>query len=714
MPLQFLRPAAAVLAVALLPAAALAERVSVRYDDQARPFPSNRLTVPDFSQATLRRVSLPLPDCGVRVSDCLDMAVINQLDGFSTQPRISVPFTGDIDVSTVNSQTVFLMNLGDTLTLRGHGERVGINQILWDPATRTLVFEPDALLAERSRYVLIVTNGVRDSRGKPLQVADFYEVRGPKKGMPFGLQAYPLELRGAVTSVHSRLRGKNVAAASLFTTQSSTGELLKIMRQIKASRPAPADFDIGSTAAGPVRAVFDLATLAGIQFNRQTGTAPSFTSSFLPTPALQVVPGSVAQVAYGRYRSPNYQGADQTIPVTPTLTGQPRALGNHDLVFQLFVPAGERPASGWPVVVFGHGFTDSMYGAPWTLASVMASRGLATLSINVVGHGGGAGGTLNVLPAAGLPVVVPAGGRGFDQDGNGVIDNTEGVNAAHPRTIVGSRDGLRQTVVDLMQLVRQIEVGMDVDGDGVADLDPRRIYYAGQSFGGIYGTILLGVEPNIRAGVPNVPGGSITELARLGGFRALTGLALALRQPPLLNLPPSAALPVPLNYNENMPLRDLPPVVNDVPGALGIAEVLDRFEWVQQSGNPASYASFIRKQPPTGHARKPVIVQVAKGDTTVPNPTSSALVRAGDLADRTTYYRHDLAYLLDPTLPRNPHTFLTNIAMPQAAPYAVGAQTQMAVFFASDGALVIDPDAAGPIFEVPMAGPLPEGLNFIP
>jgi len=311
-------------------------------------------------------------------------------------------------------------------------------------------------------------------------------------------------------------------------------------------------------------------------------------------------------------------------------------------------------------------------------------------------------------------VVVPAGGRGFDQDGNGVIDNTEGVNAAPPRTIVGNRDGLRQTVVDLMQLVRQIEVGMDVDGDGAADLNPRRIYYAGQSFGGIYGTMLLGVEPNIRAGVPNVPGGSITEVARLGGFRALTGLSLATRQPPLLNLPPSASLPLPLNFNENLPLRDLPPVINDVPGALAIAEVLDRTEWVQQSGNPVSYAPLIRLQPPAGHARKPVIFQVAKGDTTVPNPTSSAIVRAGDFKDRTTYYRHDLAYAFNPTLPRNPHTFLTNIASPQAAPFAIGAQTQMAEFFQSDGALVIDPDGAGPVFEVPIGGPLPESLNFLP
>lgn len=676
------------------PVFALADGVSAIND---AIFPSNRLTVPDFGNATLRRVALPKPDCAVRPSDCADIDVINTLDGFSTQPRITVPFSGDIDPATATSDNIYLVNLGDVLTLRGFGQKVGINQVVWDPASKTLAFESDELLQERSRYLLVVTNGVRDAQGKKLKAATS--------------KVQDRELRDALPM--ARGGGRNVVAASLFTTQSATGDLLKIQRRIKASTPAPADFMVGN--GGTVRALFPVQGLAGIQFNRQTGAAPDFTPGFLPTPALQVVPGAVGHVAYGRYRSPEYQNAAKVIPATPTLTGTPQPLGEQQLVFQLFLPASPRPAGGWPVAIFGHGFTDSMYGAPWTVASVFASQGIATLSINVVGHGGGAQGYLNVFPAAGAPVQVPAGGRGIDQDGNGAIDSTEGVNAAAPQTIVSSRDGLRQTVIDLMQLVRQIEVGMDADGDGTRDLDPGRIYYAGQSFGGIYGTMLLGVERNIKAGVPNVPGGSITEIARISpSFRILTGLSLVTRQPVLLNLPPTPELPVPLNFNENIPLRDLPPVVNNVPGAFAIAELLDRNEWVQQSGNPVSYASLIRQNPPQGHAAKPVIVQVAKGDVTVPNPTSTAIVRAGGLQDRVTYYRNDLAFAGIPGIPKNPHTFLTNIAVPAAAPIAVGAQSQIAAFFASNGALVIDPDNGGPLFEVPIQGDLPEGLNFIP
>ena len=41
--------------------------------------------------------------------------MINTLDGFNLQPRLSIPFDGPIDVNTVNSHNVFLVRMGDTL-----------------------------------------------------------------------------------------------------------------------------------------------------------------------------------------------------------------------------------------------------------------------------------------------------------------------------------------------------------------------------------------------------------------------------------------------------------------------------------------------------------------------------------------------------------------------------------------------------------------------
>jgi hypothetical protein len=696
-------------ALACLAAGALAG-ISVRTsgtDPSATPFPSDRFTVRAWHNNTFRRVNLPKPDCAASPAaavECADIDVINELDGFSTQPRITIPFTGAIDPASVNSDTVYLVNLGDTLSLRGFGERVGINQVVWDPATNTLALQPDALLQQHSRYLLVVTNGVRDAKGHRIEDARDDHRRGHHE--------YDRDLRDSMRWGWHRNR---VVAASLFTTQSITADLQKISRQIKHSTPSPVDFVIGN--GGTARAVFAPSEILGIQFQRQVGTAPTFDASFLPTPALNVVPNSVGQIAYGRFTSPDYQAAGKYIPTTDTLTGRPAAQGSNPLIVQVFLPAGAKPAGGWPVAIFGHGITDSMYGVPWTQASVYASRGIATISINVVGHGGGALGTLNVLRNAGTPVLVPAGGRGIDQDGNSAIDSTEGVNAAGARNIIGSRDGLRQTVIDLMQLVRQIEGGIDVDGDGGTDLDAQRIYYGGQSFGGVYGTIVMGVEPSLKAGVLNVPGGSITEIARLSpAFRNLTGFALFQRD--LLNLPiiiNPAPQPPTFQFNENIPLRDEAVRINDVPGAMAIQRALDRFQWVQQAGNPVSYAQHIRKEPLPGNAAKPMLVQFAKGDITVPNPTSSALIRAGALQDRTLYFRNDLAFAANNATPKNPHTFLSNLASGGLAPQiAVGAQTQIAIFFASHGATVIDPDATGPLFEVPISGALPETLNFIP
>ena len=60
------------------------------------------------------------------------------------------------------------------------------------------------------------------------------------------------------------------------------------------------------------------------------------------------------------------------------------------------------------------------------------------------------------------------------------MDTTEGVNAVGANALISNRDGLRQTVFDLMQLVRMVQGGVDVDGDSAADLSTSRIYYAGQ------------------------------------------------------------------------------------------------------------------------------------------------------------------------------------------------------------------------------------------
>jgi hypothetical protein len=411
------------------------------------------------------------------------------------------------------------------------------------------------------------------------------------------------------------------------------------------------------------------------------------------------------------------------------------------IYFNLFLPSGTKPIGGWPVAIVGHGNNNSKNGLPLSVASSLARRGIASLAINAVGHGLSPQGMLSVSRTLGGAVTFPAGGRGIDQNGDGTIGTNEGAATPRPRRAIFFSDGLRQTAADLMQLVRVIEVGVDVDDDGVCDLDPSRIYYFGNSLGGGLGTIFLAVEPLVRAGALAVPVDPVALTSALQ-FRSFAGSELAAIQPPLLNAPGVVELdgrafpPFPAQggglypFDENMPLRARTPftvlladstvrlvqspVTNAVTGAMAIQEGFDRRQWVGQSGSPLAYASHLHKAPLAGLAAKPVLFQIAKGDEAAPNPTTTAILRAADVAT-WTYYRHDLYRNSLPTpaaLTTNPHGFVVSVASPLFRPIALAAQDQVATFFQTDGT-VIDLPSPGAYLRLAVKGEWPEGFNYI-
>ena len=710
--------------VLLTPALALAQThplFNLQSTTQS-PFPSDRFTALDAQQLTGLRVNVPLPNCATNPSDCADLTLVNQLDGFNLQPRLAVAFDGAIDVSTVNSNTVFLVQVPSSFKVDGdafHGFQpniIGINQIVWDPASLTLFAESDQHLTQRSSYLLVVTTGVHDAAGNPIQASHDFRNLNASDSADARLRLYRQTLsslidNGTLHRIAPGLDKKDIAAASLFTTESATATLESIREQIKSAAAPTVNFNLGS---GGAKTVFPVNTISGLTWNVQALTVgPLIPTSLNATlGALQVFPGSVGTLAFGKFSGTHWQNANVFIPQVPTRQSVP-AQGTEDIFFNLFIPSGPRPTNGWPVAIFGHGFTDSKQGAPFAVASALAHNGIASIAINVVGHGFGPNSTLTVQQGT-TSTTFLEGGRGFDQDGNGQIASSEGSSTffASAQGTIGSRDALQQTVANLMELVRAIQGGIDADGDGLPDLDANRIYYAGQSFGGIYGTIFLGIEPDVRAGVPNVPGGPIIDIVRLSpSFQLLLTQALAVRVPSLLNTNVK-----PLFFNDNSPLRNLPPVINNVPGAVAIQTVEDTSRWLGQQGDPVAWAPFIRKNPLPGDLAKSVIIQFARGDMTVPNPTATALIRSGDLTDRATFYRNDIAFPLGLGL-NNPHTFLTSLPKP----IAIEPQIQIGVFFATDGALTIDPDSVGllpasvpPLFETPIAGPLPEDLGFLP
>src|SRR5215472_49838 len=116
---------------------------------------------------------------------------------------------------------------------------------------------------------------------------------------------------------------RHVITASVFTTQSATAILEKIRDQIHAATPAPADFLLGP---GRARTVFALDQVTGITWNQQTRVEGPLN----PVPLnrelglLNIIPGAVGQIAYGKYVSPDYLVHPlQVVPPVGTRTGNP-------------------------------------------------------------------------------------------------------------------------------------------------------------------------------------------------------------------------------------------------------------------------------------------------------------------------------------------------------------------------------------------------------
>jgi hypothetical protein len=178
-----------------------------------------------------------------------------------------------------------------------------------------------------------------------------------------------------------------IVAASVFTTQSLTAILEKIRDQIKAATPEPADFNLGP---GGARTVFPLKQVTGITFNPQTRVdGPLGTPVPLRIDLLDIFPGVVGTIAFGKYTSPDYEvHPGEFMPQIGTRTGRPTVRGMNEIYFNLYLPSGPKPATGWPVAIFGHGSAQNK-NLSFNVAATMAAHGIATIAINAVGHGFG-------------------------------------------------------------------------------------------------------------------------------------------------------------------------------------------------------------------------------------------------------------------------------------------------------------------------------------
>jgi Bacterial Ig-like domain len=683
-----------------LPAGGVVVRFDPR-DPAIGPFPNQFLTVADPLQKSGRRVNLPAPsDCDTAPSDCQDIQLINQLDGFQTAPRLRVRFSAPIDVHTLYN-AIFFVAL-DNLTeeepgVNFYGQKFPINQIIYDPTTNTVYAKPDGNLDQHRRIAIVVTDKIHDLAGDAVVADAGYAACAGLTNSWAQANWYCRELKSAISGVASEFAPYHVVGGSVFTTMNVTTWLEKAHAQLANVPPNPQ----------PVqpKGLFPYADIADFKLHWQTGT-----NQFLDVdlPIKDPLFTGVGALAFGSYTSPNFLNSDNVVPATPTGADVPVPAAMNQIFYHVFLPASPEPASGYPVVIFGHGFGDSQWGGPSPVAPVFAQHGFATIAITAVGHGFGPQSSVIITDNSGATTTIAAPGRSVDLNGDGTFDAYEGCVAENPAQ-VGMRDCLRQTVLDLSQLVHAIQSGMDLDGDGKPDLDASRIYYGGQSLGGMYGTMFSAMEPAVRASVLNVGGGSVIDIVRWSpSYHALGAAELASRVPSLLNAG--------TDFNDNYVLPYQPVKVNDVPGAIDIQNAFELYEWLQSPGDPVYYAPHLTASPLPGVPYKRILFQLARADTTMPNIATTRLIKAAS-HPLTWEYRHDLALADGLPLANDPHTFLVlffgingdMVEFPNIPEVAIGlaAQEQAAGFYDSDGYSAPDPNAFLPSF-------IPQGLFEIP
>jgi hypothetical protein len=674
----------------------------------ARIFPSNAFTVRDKGQVTGRRVRFrkgidyPLFQGKIRpactqadYSICDAFAELNKLDGFDLQPRVVVPFTGAIRLGSVNRSNFFITSSSGKFVTR-------MRQLTFDPATDTLAGISDKFLREDTRYRIHVKSGILDSHGKHVKAC----------------------------------RGDCVVR---FTTRTASGELRRIRRAMDLPLSDPrnayrlAGFPGASTSTAGRRVTFTqngtndvfLASavapsladpLNGMVRNDQVKANPKAPGAFESSAVPDLIPhGSAGYYAFGSFLSPRYQFAsksghqdqpyrvgkgltDGEIPPVPTRR-TPRPFGADRLGVIVVTPDPTLHSPPWPAAVYGPGFTRSDYDL-FVSADYNASQGILTIATDPAGHGFGARSTTKVT-AGGFPTTFLSYGRGRDLDGDGKIGDglNDGVGPTghfrHPgselpsrKPIDGLESGLVQTVVDNMALGRALKRGLDIPTVGTNLVRPNEIMYYGISFGGIYGTMLMGTDPLFHRGLLNVPGGPIVDIARLSGFRGNLADTLKRSRPNLLNGGPGLS-----GFTEDLPLRNEPSRVIKHKGALALQELFGASNWYERTGSPETFAPRIRLRPDRAWAHRPkdVAFQTAYGDGTVPNPTAGTLYRAGALFDRVVYYRNDKT----PTYDSDPHGWLAD---PTLAGRSSG-QHQLVEFLSSGQLLNTNPDW----LEVPIA-----------
>lgn len=575
------------------------------------PFPNDLY----FNGTTDGTVNIPgLPD---PTNYSNPLVAINALDGFSSTAPITEQFSKALDPSTLSGNVyVFAVTTdpqkGYAVTgvtgLLSEGTDYTLSVSAADPSV--LEITPTGTLGANRSFMVVVTNGVKDSAGDPAQPSSqFAELKqdiaaGTVPSDPTLAQVEPLF--GAMLTAARQAANIDPAKVSMiwtFSTQSEGDVLQNIAKHVQPGTIALQD-------TGQPTSTFDSQLPGYAEVFVGKLTIPYYLgipSQADPTAPLTNFWHGAGGSLLTRYNVQAVPTGTVTVPVIMTIPDS-----NSPYFTQL---GGSYPANGWPVAIFQHGITQNRLN-DLAVADSYAAAGIATIAIDLPLHGV----TDTHSPfydnqiAAGTPVATGVEERTFNlpapAPATGIAPS--GTYFINLNYLLTSRDNLRESVADLLDLTETLPSASFTPLGGSAEkFNTLDTYFSSLSLGSIVGIPYL-------AEVPNIPGyGSSIDVQ--SGFLSEPGGKIAY----LLQTSPAFSPEI----NQGLAQQGL------TPGTLAYEYF---FQWAQtviDSGDPLNYAA-------KAAANVPINMTEVVGNSTnppdevVPNWTENLLIKAMGL---TTY-----------------------------------------------------------------------------
>ncbi len=650
------------------------------------------------------------------------ITAINALDGWSTHAPFTISFRDNANVadSSVNSALnpssivpgqslrIFKTSVLRPETSPGSGIILptgpvtgieseltfGVDYVFQMAGPLTIAVVPLRPFEAQASYMVVLTNGITDSNGTPLASDPQFEiVKSPTEIDPSGVTAALEPIRQLVNAMLAAAEGAgssrdSVVLAYQFTIQSIANSLI-------AAKGVYIDLPIGLSG----NTVFPATNFSSLMTDTTPFTgigAANLYKGQLTLPYLLGVPSATDPLAV---LNGHWVAAD-LVPVNGQFVPNPLAGGNltyanplaqkqSDEMVPLLASLPKNPLcpKPYPVMIFQHGITSDRT-AMLGIADTMAGACTAVVSMDQPLHGiaadnavhqglqAASGGLLGIFEGY-TPGALRERTFGVDYVDNATSapgpDGTPDASGAHTINLANllvSRDNLRQASLDLLTLEKAIPA-MDVDGDGLPDLDSTKVSFMGHSLGGIVGSNYTALSDFAKSSVIATASGSIAGMLNASesfGPRIRAGVAAAAGEDP--NSPEFLGVTLPA--------------------------FLVAAQTVTDAGDPINYATIAQAN------NVPTLAIQVKGDSVVPNAAATAplagsipLAAMYGLATTTETTATDRAFLK--FVSGNHATPLSPAGANGATEFlaeTVAMQTSIANFIASGGTQVVVSDPA--------------------